>query len=494
MRSTLIFLCSVSMALSGCSFRGNGIDGRPLSLSGDSPIKIAPFDTISLHDGPVTCLDFAPNSNRLLAEISGGEDRSTLKIWQATAGEMLECMPNESFRDRDAVFSHDGTMLAIGNMTVFLLWSDDFRLRRMFDPQVYEDIRVVDVDRSLLYPFAIRNIEKRRKYHYVTSLSFSGDDRFLVSGHEDSRVTIWEVRTGSILNTMWGSKIHGGIRDVEFSPDGRHIAACQNSDRLMVWSFPACEGCSIEGCGGSVNDLAFDPAGGYLASAGGDGRIRIWDVETGGLFSTLEGHGKGVLSVGFSKDGRLLASAGKDRTVRLWSPRSGRQIAVLLGCDNHVNDVAFNSNASIIAGAGDDGTILLWDISGLGIADPVKWVPAPLYPPKLECSIAFVDDTDDGALAPGERGRIILDVSNTGRDAAYNIVTIISPDRPCEGIKIGKTEMIPMILPGRGFRIETEVERIDEGGDCGGGFSVKLFEFNGFHVIYPRAFEIGYHK
>jgi WD40 repeat protein len=67
----------------------------------------------------------------------------------------------------------------------------------------------------------------------VTSVSLSGDRRYVVSGSTDRTVKLWEIATGQCLRTFAGHT--AAVTAVALSPDGR-CAISASADRLLkVW-------------------------------------------------------------------------------------------------------------------------------------------------------------------------------------------------------------------------------------------------------------------
>jgi WD40 repeat protein len=66
-----------------------------------------------------------------------------------------------------------------------------------------------------------------------------------------------------------------------------------------------------------IRNVVFTPDGRHLVSAGYDKLIRVWDIETGRTVRTLRGQiGEGpegmIYAMALSKDGRWLAAGGMD--------------------------------------------------------------------------------------------------------------------------------------------------------------------------------------
>ena len=119
-----------------------------------------------------------------------------------------------------------------------------------------------------------------------------------------------------------------GVKDVAFSPDGRH-------PRLGRRSIPRNAGLRgadlgmernsgslvrrLEGHTGLVTAVAYFPDGRRLATASDDRSIKLWDPATGDDVFTLRGHTSGVVSLAISGDGKLIVSGSIDCTARVWS-------------------------------------------------------------------------------------------------------------------------------------------------------------------------------
>ena len=155
----------------------------------------------------------------------------------------------------------------------------------------------------------------------VTSLAFSHDGAFLVSGSEDGSGIVWETKRGWIARELRG-----------------HRAAI----RALAWS----------------------PVENLIATGSDDGSLRVFELGTEQPVAVHPEHGDGVYTVGFSPDGRFLASGGTDGNVRLWSTADGMALAVLSGHEGAVTCVAFRDDASLVSG-GIDGTVRVWDLAFL---------------------------------------------------------------------------------------------------------------------------------
>jgi len=450
-----------------------------------------PCCVLRAHPGRVVRMAFAPKSNRLVSLSEDGIGSSTIVFWHAAAGETLDVFSNHDYLDRDVVFSRDGSLLGIGGSTAFLLDAENYRLRRALDAETYEFQKIIDVERAFIVQEAIKNYLVQERFRYVTAMSISYDNRYVVSGHDNSQVKVWEVATGTLLNVLWTTRVFGGVLDVAFSPNGRFIAACQDDRKIWVWRFPDYRELVLDEHDRAVYSLAFDPVSGLLASGGSSGKIRIWDVEKGEVNRVLRHHPSGILDLVFTEDGRYLVTGGRDRTVRIVDSESGEAIAVLDGPLERINCVAINSNATLLAAGSDDRTVRIWDISSLRLCDNLALTPLPLFPARLEGDAEFADSGGDGLLSPDETGTISLTLTNTGRGATFNLVALAVPDSMAEGLVIDQAPLLPMLLPSRSAGIEIRLRNAGTAPLAPFNCIVRVFESNGFHLSPPLNVWVG---
>ncbi|MEZ6036955.1 MAG: protein kinase [Planctomycetota bacterium] len=104
---------------------------------------------------------------------------------------------------------------------------------------------------------------------------------------------------------------------LDFSDDGRHLAAAFNDGNLCVWSLPdgALEHHSEHPDG--LRCVAFDPSGRRVAAGCQDYVTYVHDM-AGGEVRQLSGHTGVVNAVTWSRDGSQLVTLADDATLRWW--------------------------------------------------------------------------------------------------------------------------------------------------------------------------------
>jgi WD40 repeat protein len=241
---------------------------------------------------------------------------------------------------------------------------------------------------------------------YVYPVAFSPDGQWIASGGWDSKVRLWDARTGEVCAEL---RHPARVMDLAFSRDGATlVAGCGDDDRLHVWDVATARPRqTIRGPGPTIQALAIHPDGGRIAAVSAGGVLRVVDAATGRevaswrvgqvpfgkplayspdgrwlagigedvkelclweargdqLAARWRGHTDDINSVAFSRDGRRVVSASADRTVRVWEVATGECQAVLRGHTGVVFAAVFHPDGTRIASASRDQTIRLWEVA-----------------------------------------------------------------------------------------------------------------------------------
>jgi len=196
----------------------------------------------------------------------------------------------------------------------------------------------------------------------ISSVAFSPDGRYALSGSRDHTLKLWEVSTGRELRTFKGHK--DIVYSVAFSPNS-HFCLSGSSDKTMkLWDVSTGrEVRTFAGHKNLVHSVAFSPNGRYALSGSWDCTLKLWEVSTGREVRTFKGHKSVVISVAFSSDGRYALSGSQDNTMKLWKVSTGRQVRTFAGHKHLVSSVAFSPNGRYALSGSYDKTLKLWEIS-----------------------------------------------------------------------------------------------------------------------------------
>ncbi|TFK71077.1 WD40 repeat-like protein [Pluteus cervinus] len=116
----------------------------------------------------------------------------------------------------------------------------------------------------------------------VTSVAYSSDGRYVVSGSWDHTVRIWDASTGQPV----GQPLQGHsniVSSVAYSPDGRHVASGSHDKTVRIWDASTGQpvGQPLQGHSGMVTSVAYSPNGRHVVSGSYDTTVRIWDAGIG---------------------------------------------------------------------------------------------------------------------------------------------------------------------------------------------------------------------
>jgi WD40 repeat protein len=65
------------------------------------------------------------------------------------------------------------------------------------------------------------------------SLAISSDSQIIASGGEDRTIKLWDLSTGTLLDTLTG---HNGIvKTLAFSPDNQKLASGSEDNTIKIW-------------------------------------------------------------------------------------------------------------------------------------------------------------------------------------------------------------------------------------------------------------------
>ena len=149
----------------------------------------------------------------------------------------------------------------------------------------------------------------------VTSIRFSNDRKYLVSGGRDGSVRTWSLENGTPTG-VWNCD-SGAVKNIDISKDGKTVVAICEDDGVYLLSTPELKFSKhIRIDGYRVNTVNFIPDNRKLL-AGTDKGVFILDLEKESK-EILSGYTGTVTKTAFSGDGHYFASSGSDSSVRIW--------------------------------------------------------------------------------------------------------------------------------------------------------------------------------
>ena len=196
----------------------------------------------------------------------------------------------------------------------------------------------------------------------VTSVAFSPDGGMAVSGSSDSTLRLWEVASGQELHAT--ESLGWKVTSVAFSPDGKFIASAADDNQIKLLTFPRMERVrAFTGHGWRVTSVAFSPDSNFSLSGSEDDSLKLWDVTSGQEVRSFRNGLADVMCVAISPDGRFGLSGSRNKAVKLWDLGNAREVREFDGHTQPVRSVEFTHDGRFAVSASDDGTIKVWELS-----------------------------------------------------------------------------------------------------------------------------------
>ena len=205
---------------------------------------------------------------------------------------------------------------------------------------------------------------------FIRSLDYSPDGRFIAAGSQDGSCIVWDSHSGKEVHRF---ELNGEpVRLVRFMDDGDLTMIA--GDTVQIWSWRT---------GRRVNTFAHCPADSSVFTispdrrsviiAGYENTAEVLDLASGKRLISLRGHADAVTDAAYLPDGKRVVTCGLDGTIRLWDARRGLQLATLKSHEDVVNCIAVCPDGRTIVTGDERGKYIFWD---LATATELKYVLA----------------------------------------------------------------------------------------------------------------------
>jgi WD40 repeat protein len=310
-------------------------DGRTLATGSlDHSIRLWDFEkrervaTLHGHLTEVWALAFSPDGKSLA---SGGKD-GEVKLWPMRQEQKPDVLSGASM---PLAISADGkTLIALAGS----------------DAIGFFDVSTGEVTRRL-------QLEPTRFRGPAITVTVSADGRAVAQALGDGNVKIWNTESGDVRSLKASER---PVELLALSPDGRALITGSRDEKLRWWTLPADE--SAEWAVEAVR-VQFSPDGRTVAAYQRRNSVQFWEVATRTLRSTIEHEAEFGGAGAFSPDGRLFAAPGQEDTIRLSDVFTGAAIGTFAGHKQPVFSVAFSPNGKTLASSSDDSTVRMWNVA-----------------------------------------------------------------------------------------------------------------------------------
>jgi RNA polymerase sigma factor (sigma-70 family) len=198
-----------------------------------------------------------------------------------------------------------------------------------------------------------------RHMHTISSLTYSANGQYLLSGSWDNTVRLWSAITGQELRRFKPES--EGFSSVAISPDGSTIAAGNMRRTLYLWeAATGREICRVEKLENTVFGLRFSPDGRILAGVSGNA-VRLWNA-TGEELMRVTKLKPDLRPFVFSADLKTFVAGLPDRSIQCLDLSTGAEKEKFPTQQADLSCLAISPDGSVIAtgGGNKDRSVHLW--------------------------------------------------------------------------------------------------------------------------------------
>ena len=320
---------------------------------------------------------FSPDGD-IIASTDRGRIGKVIKLWDIMSGRHVQTLLDHYVETMSFSFSMNGKIFAsvthegeiilrdvISGQKISTLTDNDGKVGSIaFGPD--DEIIVSGNNEGMIKFWDFKNRQEvftiTNLCSFVDPIIFSPNgEMFASKGDTDGSIKIWDFSSKKLIASLVG---HKGYRSaLSFSSDNKLLVSGGSDKEIKIWDIQhEKEILTIKGQSEIIQCLAFIPFEQKIVSSGErDGSIRLWDVQTGQLNKTYYTNryrsGK-ILSFAFSPDGSMLAFAGNG--LQLIDFKSGNEIREFIGVGDNVKNVASSPEGILLGSKALNKTIMDW--------------------------------------------------------------------------------------------------------------------------------------
>jgi serine/threonine protein kinase/WD40 repeat protein len=179
------------------------------------------------------------------------------------------------------------------------------------------------------------------------------------SEEREKHLVVVDWQSGQVLQTLTG-----GLRyesgNVQFSPDGRHLAAFVGARSAKIWEWESGQAVAeVEVPGSTTQDIDWHPTRPWVALCALGGAVTLWDFQAGET-EQISLDSDGLTAAKWDPNGRYLLVTGRRNIARIWDHEEKREILQLKGHSSWVLSADWNPVHAWVATGSRDQTVKVW--------------------------------------------------------------------------------------------------------------------------------------
>lgn len=189
-----------------------------------------------------------------------------------------------------------------------------------------------------------------------------GVARFAVSNSNENTLRLWDLATGTCLQTLRGHSGKVWCFDVHWKNMQAVTASADHT--LRIWDLHSGKGViAVKEHWAVVRSLAVDWANLRALTGSVGGTIELWDLQKGCCECTHEIHSGTVYGLSVDWSGGKTLSVSADKTLKFSQLGSETCIRTLCGHTDSVKALAVDWKSHLVLTGSEDRSLVLWDLS-----------------------------------------------------------------------------------------------------------------------------------
>jgi WD40 repeat protein len=364
------------------------VNGLGLRVFGAYDHVQRPFDT----GWPATTVAFSPDGARIA---SGYASTGALNLFNTATGKLVrqwDAHGNSQLRPA-VVFSADSTKLLSGNYDIKRWNASNGNFDALVTGQVgpvwlvavSETVVAVapnplngpgSIDEHVISLFRASDGALLRYIDVgaadvVRGLALSPDGKHLAAA-DNTALRVWNVATGALEHSRAENGANSSFRPIAYTPDGASIAVGGTSTQFVwLWNLAS----------DTLTPIIAAPARALQYLPAPDGRLVIVQpvpttyftivkiVRSNGVVDQQMSDLLQISSLAVSPDGTMIAAGGSDGAYspgyvsRIWRVSDGTPLQTLVGHTHFINGVAFSWDSRTVITGSQDATVRIWRAS-----------------------------------------------------------------------------------------------------------------------------------